>query len=61
VLAILGDGDQYASRAQLDCIAKTAVRAASVETLLLTDCGHAPHRDQPAAVMGAVGSLLDRL
>ena len=61
VLAILGDGDQYASRAQLDCIAKTAVRAARVELLLLADCGHAPHRDQPAAVLAAVGRLLDRL
>ncbi len=61
VLAILGDGDQYSSRAQLDCIAEKAVRAAALESLLLADCGHAPHRDQPAAVLEAVGNLLDRL
>jgi pimeloyl-ACP methyl ester carboxylesterase len=61
ILAILGDGDQYASRAQLAVIEKNAVKAARVETLLLADCGHAPHRDQPAAVLAAVGSLLDTL
>jgi len=37
------------------------IRAARVEMLLLADCGHAPHRDQPAAVLAAVGGLLDRL
>ncbi len=61
ILAILGDGDRYASRAQLDCIEENAVNAAKVETLFLADCGHAPHRDQPAAVLAAVGTLLDRV
>jgi len=61
IVAILGDGDQYASRAQLDCIAKNAVNTADVETLFLADCGHAPHRDQPAAVLAVVERLLDRV
>jgi len=61
VLAILGDGDQYASRAQLDCIAENAVNASNFEALFLEECGHAPHRDQPAAVLAAVGRLLDRV
>ena len=61
ILAILGDGDQYASPAQLDCIAKNAVNTPSFEPLLLAECGHAPHRDQPAAVLRAVESLLDRV
>ena len=61
ILAILGDGDQYASRAQLDCIAENAVNAASFEPVFLPECGHAPHRDQPAAVLALVGNLLDRL
>ena len=61
IVAILGDGDQYASPAQLDCIAKNAVNAATIETLFVADCGHAPHRDQPAAVLAAVERLLDRV
>jgi pimeloyl-ACP methyl ester carboxylesterase len=61
IVAILGDGDQYASPAQLDCIAKNAVNAASFEAVFLKECGHAPHRDQPAAVLTLVENLLDRL
>lgn len=61
IVAILGDGDQYASRAQLDAIEENAVNSARVETIFLADCGHAPHRDQPAAVLAAVERLLDRV
>ena len=61
ILAILGDGDQYASRAQLDCIETNALNSARVDTLFLADCGHAPHRDQPAAVLAAIDRFIESL
>lgn len=51
VLAIQGEDDEYGSMAQLEAIAR---RAPDVELLELADCRHAPHRDQPAAVLEAV-------
>lgn len=59
VLAILGRGDEYASAAQVQHIRSLATNAASFEFLHLEDCGHAPHRDQPEVVLGAVCRLLD--
>jgi hypothetical protein len=29
--------------------------------MLLDRCGHAPHREQPAATLEAVGAFLDRI
>jgi pimeloyl-ACP methyl ester carboxylesterase len=51
VLAIQGEDDEYGSMAQLAAIAR---QAPDVELLALADCRHAPHRDQPAAVLEAV-------
>jgi hypothetical protein len=48
VIAILGDRDEYCTPAQLERIAEKA-RHAKVGTMLLADCGHAPHRDQPGS------------
>lgn len=59
VLAILGRGDEYATAAQVELIRRVAVQARSFEFLHLDDCGHAPHRDQPRAVLGAVVRLLE--
>jgi pimeloyl-ACP methyl ester carboxylesterase len=59
VLAIQGRQDQYGTLAQIDVIAERAY--APVERLVLEDCRHAPHQDQPEAVLRAVGDFCARL
>jgi pimeloyl-ACP methyl ester carboxylesterase len=51
-LVIQGADDEYGTAAQLDAIA--ARIGGPVETLLLADCKHSPHRDQPDAVLAAM-------
>lgn len=51
-LVIQGADDEYGTTAQLDAIA--AQIGGPVETLLLADCKHSPHRDQPDAVLAAM-------
>lgn len=55
VLAIQGEDDEYATMRQIDAIAE---RVPGTQRLKLERCGHSPHRDQPAAVLGAVDRLL---
>lgn len=55
LLAIQGEGDEYASMAQLDEIARAVPQA---ELLKLPDCGHTPHRDQPDTVNAAIARFL---
>lgn len=50
ILAIQGHDDQYGTMAQIDRIASAIPRTA---LLKLDHCGHAPHRDQPDAVIAA--------
>jgi len=59
IVAILGRDDEYATPDQVETIRQEARVAARFKFLLLDRCGHAPHRDQPEAVLGAVGALLD--
>jgi pimeloyl-ACP methyl ester carboxylesterase len=59
VLAIQGHGDQYGTMAQLDRIARAV--SGPCRLLKLTDCGHAPHRDQPEAVIEAIAQLYGEL
>lgn len=54
-LAIQGEGDEYASMAQIDGIQRIVPHT---RLLKLADCGHSPHRDQPAAVTEATLALL---
>jgi pimeloyl-ACP methyl ester carboxylesterase len=59
VLAIQGRQDQYGTLAQ---IAEIETRSyAPVETLILDPCRHAPHQDQPEAVLAAVAEFCARL
>src|SRR4051812_21291310 len=53
VLAILGKSDEYSTAAQVDAIRANLPAATGFEALLLDDCGHAPHRDRPEAVLAA--------
>jgi pimeloyl-ACP methyl ester carboxylesterase len=55
VLAIQGEGDEYGTLAQVETIGRLAPRA---EVLVLPDCGHSPHRDQPGRVIEAAGAFI---
>jgi pimeloyl-ACP methyl ester carboxylesterase len=55
LLAIQGVDDPYGTMAQIDEIAAHAPHA---RLLKLPDCGHSPHKDQPAAVNAAIGAFL---
>ena len=55
VLAIQGEGDEYASMAQIDGIQRIVPHT---HLLKLADCGHSPHRDQAAAVTEATLAFL---
>lgn len=57
LLLVQGLEDEYGTLAQLDEIARAAPHAQRVE---LADCGHSPHRDQPAALTAAVSAFLSR-
>lgn len=58
VLAIQGVDDPYGSVAQVDDIVRHVPHA---QRLLLPDCGHSPHRDQPQRVTQAIGHFLQQL
>jgi pimeloyl-ACP methyl ester carboxylesterase len=59
MLVIQGEDDPYGTRAQVDAIARQA--GGRVETLMLAQCGHAPHRDQPEATLAAMSAFVRRL
>ncbi len=61
ILAIRGEHDEYVTPAQVDRIVQQALRAGPIEHLELAHCGHAPHRDQPEAVIEAIDRFVDRL
>jgi len=59
VLAIQGHDDQYGTMEQLDRIARGAPGRTTL--LKLEKCGHAPQRDQPEAVIAAIGALFEQV
>ncbi len=58
VLVVQGRQDPYGTEEQIRRIQASC--GAPVEVVLLDDCGHAPHRDQPAAALEAMASFVDR-
>ena len=58
VLAIQGEDDEYGTMAQVRSIARN-VRDADV--VVLSDCRHSPHRDQPQATLDAITAFVDRI
>ncbi len=58
ILAIQGRGDEYGTLEQVEGIRRLVPSAA---TLILEDCGHSPHRDQPAAVTHAVTAFVENV
>nr|WP_094845669.1 alpha/beta hydrolase [Bordetella genomosp. 9] len=55
VLALQGIDDEYGTLAQIERIVDNAPHAAM---RVLPDCGHTPHRDQPAAVIETIRDFL---
>jgi pimeloyl-ACP methyl ester carboxylesterase len=51
LLAVQGLGDEYGTLEQIRGIAR---RVPQTQVLELPDCGHSPHRDQPAVLIDAV-------
>lgn len=47
-LVIQGEQDEYGTLAQVAAVRK---RLPAAESLILRNCGHSPHRDQPAATL----------
>ena len=59
VLAIQGRDDPYGTLAQIDEI--EARIYSPVETTILDECGHAPHREQPEKTLAAIAEFCTRL
>jgi pimeloyl-ACP methyl ester carboxylesterase len=55
VLVIQGRDDEYGTIRQLDAIQK---RTPSAQLLLLSSCGHSPHRDQPEATIESIAQFI---
>ncbi len=58
ILAIQGQDDQYGTRLQVDRLARLAPQS---EVLMLADCRHSPHQEQPAAVLSALAEFVGDL
>lgn len=58
-LVIQGADDEYGTAAQVDAVGRGL--GARCERLILPACGHAPHRDQPAATVAAAAAFVARL
>jgi pimeloyl-ACP methyl ester carboxylesterase len=55
LLAIQGEDDEYGTLEQIRGIARLAPQTRLLE---LPDCGHSPHRDQPARVIAEAGRFI---
>jgi pimeloyl-ACP methyl ester carboxylesterase len=51
LLAIQGEGDQYGTALQIERLLSLAPHA---KALMLPDCRHSPHQEQPASVLAAL-------
>jgi pimeloyl-ACP methyl ester carboxylesterase len=58
-LLIQGDNDEYGTLAQLDAIAELA--PGPVQRVVLSKCGHSPHRDSEDAVLDAISGFVERV
>lgn len=58
ILLVQGQDDQYGTAAQLRAIERQA--AGPVDTLLLPECGHTPHREQPERVLAEMTEFIRR-
>ncbi|SDI48732.1 alpha/beta fold hydrolase [Pseudomonas panipatensis] len=56
LLSLHGDRDEYGSLRHPERI--TALASGPAQRQVLPDCGHVPHREQPAAVLAAITAFL---
>ncbi len=56
VLAIQGSDDPYGTLRQVETVAASG--GGFVEVLVLSDCGHAPHRERPERTLASMASFL---
>ena len=59
VLVIQGEADRFGTVRQVEAIQKGC--AGPVETFLIPECGHRPHREEPDQVMSAMVSFIERV
>lgn len=59
ILVIQGEDDEYGTSRQVEVIATRA--GGPVDTLVLPECGHAPHRDQRDATLAAIAAFAARI
>lgn len=55
LLAVQGHDDEYGTMEQIDAIQRGVAHARLVK---LSDCGHSPHRDAPAALNAAIADFV---
>jgi pimeloyl-ACP methyl ester carboxylesterase len=55
VLAVQGEDDAYGTLEQIRAVAR---RVPQTELLVLSECGHSPHRDRPDALMREAGRFI---
>ena len=55
VLAVQGEDDEYGTLEQIRAVAR---RVPQTELVVLADCGHSPHRDQPDALSATAGRFI---
>lgn len=58
VLCIQGEGDEYGTRAQVDAIAAQVPQA---EAMMLPNCKHSPHRDQPEKTLERIAQFVGKV
>lgn len=59
VLIIRGEDDEYGTSEQLKAVVSQV--SGPVETLMLSDCGHTPHRDQPEQTLQRMTRFIKQL
>jgi pimeloyl-ACP methyl ester carboxylesterase len=57
ILAVQGKDDEYGTLGQVEGLRS---RAPQTEVVVLSNCGHSPHRDQPDALTRAVSDFIGR-
>jgi pimeloyl-ACP methyl ester carboxylesterase len=60
MLLVQGVDDEYGTLAQLDAIREDASKA-RIDTLVLADCGHSPHRDRAGMTLDAIAAFISGL
>jgi len=57
-LVIQGEDDQYGTVAHVDAIQR---RVPGAQKLIMSNCGHSPHRDQPELTLAAISKFVAAL